>query len=240
MELAYGVIELTFLTTYTRSKLTYEPAYGFIIGDLNNKIEQIENHMFHQSKESIKEVQTPFYCLVSPPRHGKSLLLDNLFKNNQNVLVIEITYNSTTPTLLQEVRSVDMAIRFFWIRVLKSIMKDNRHMENILDSYNENQVRFTDVHHILNLARQKYSRSCIYKSNGEPKNIVICVDEFSNFLDFVRTGDEEKTEEHQDRFTISNEWCFSFSSLYIHGFQALYAKNTWLFRGSGGACFTAL
>ena len=57
----------------------------------------IENNTF--KKEIRVKEELCMFCVINPPRQGKSLLLDQFFLDNEKVLVIEITYNSNTSFL---------------------------------------------------------------------------------------------------------------------------------------------
>jgi len=115
-----------FLPTYKRLKFTPSPVFGdeFIVGNLNQIVCQIETHISNSMKSGHNYKQNcPFHCIINPPRHGKSLLLDRLFINNDEVVVIGITYNATTGLINGEWDNAETAIKWFWIRVLKSMLQ---------------------------------------------------------------------------------------------------------------------
>jgi hypothetical protein len=96
------------IITYKRQKLV-EYCPDEIIGNLSQIAEEIESFLFknvHNDQYNAKE-KYKFICIVNPPRHGKSLLLDRLFCNREeDVRVIEITYNSNSNIFNGETRSV--------------------------------------------------------------------------------------------------------------------------------------
>lgn len=63
-----------------RTLLATEPAFGreFIIGNLKEIFHSIEKYLIEEPRGSICKEVLPFLCVVNPPRHGKSLLLDTV------------------------------------------------------------------------------------------------------------------------------------------------------------------
>lgn len=106
--------------------MTFPPLYD-ILGNLIEVVSEVEMKMRRTIEEDnaslrlsqIKE-EAPFFCITNPPRHGKSLALDTIFEGVKDVLVIEITYNSsrTSPMPNFELASVQRALNCLWLRVL--------------------------------------------------------------------------------------------------------------------------
>lgn len=73
-----------------------EPAFGreFIIGNLQEIVYSIEKYLLEEPRGLIRKEVLPFLCVLNPPRHGKSLLLDTVFINQPDVIVLSITYNT--------------------------------------------------------------------------------------------------------------------------------------------------
>ena len=81
---------------YSRVQLATKPVYGqeYIVGNLIETKNDVEKFLTEKKDGGIRREIVPFLCVVNPPRHGKSLLLDNIFAGDTNILVISITYNT--------------------------------------------------------------------------------------------------------------------------------------------------
>ena len=117
---------------YTRVELATKPVYGtnYVVGNLLETKTLIEEFLLREKKEPIRKEIIPFLCVVNPPRHGKSLLLDSIFADNDNFLVISITYNTGSSfDSTVEINSVEHATHFFWLRVMKSLLNSSLSLE---------------------------------------------------------------------------------------------------------------
>ena len=104
---------------------TYHPP--IIIGNLQEIVTLIELNVSKDtnSAESDKWCKSfPFICVVNPPRHGKTLLLDRLFMNRDDICVVEMTHNSYTNLTTEGVygKSCEIALYYFWLRFIHSVI----------------------------------------------------------------------------------------------------------------------
>jgi hypothetical protein len=81
---------------HARVELATKPVYGnsYVIRNLIDIKNLIEEFLLENKEGPIRKEILPFLCVVNPPRHGKSLLLDSIFVGNESVMVISITYNT--------------------------------------------------------------------------------------------------------------------------------------------------
>eukprot|EP01036_Dinobryon_divergens_P028045 gene28045-36930_t len=68
----------------------YRPS--ILMGNLQETVEDVENLLLeNRIKESgMAKENLPFVCIVNPPRHGKSLFLDRIFKGRSDVQACSI------------------------------------------------------------------------------------------------------------------------------------------------------
>ena len=165
--------------------LTPPPAYGVYIGKLKKIVKQIEQNLLNSaSGEGVSVIKeyTPLHCIIAPPRHGKSLLLDTLCVNNERVLVIKITYNGGT-NFKQHIETASgfVAIRYFWLRVIKALLGLTNHSLEVLNTLVPPNV--TNWNSVKQYLEPKFSVNPFIDRNGDQKNILICVDEITLLTD---------------------------------------------------------
>jgi len=156
-----------------RCDLSIFPLLWEVVGNIHTVVRRIENEITGETKIPIPESvpskareKCPFLYIRNPPRHGKSLALDLLFRDRSDVLVVSITYNSSTGTLLQELGSVHSAIAGFWTRVILALTNTK---EVLADVINTNPL--TSWGQVVQVLPSLMER-----------NIVICVDELSKLV----------------------------------------------------------
>lgn len=185
--------------TYNRPRLTYPPAFeNLIVGNMNDVKDKIEETLLGLCESSLGEVRIKdklrFQCIINPPRHGKSLLLDILFQGNQSVLVIPISYNGDTNFSSIEIASPRVAIAYFWLRVLKTLLSLQTALKDLYDSYKHVNWSFTQVRKIC---RKKLLVDPFLNDGGRRKNVLICVDEFSLLTDSMNADESWRDADKQ-------------------------------------------
>jgi hypothetical protein len=177
--------------TYKRLKFTPSPAFGddFIVGNLKTIVKSIEDDIFNSMDANVKE-NFPFHCVINPPRHGKSLLLDRLFLGKETeVLVIGVSYNTTTGLVQGEIENPMTAIKWFWIRVLKSMLQIPNELWTLSHLLLEpSEFSWSNIRSLIinGLASNPF-----LDSNGKEKNICFCIDEFSVLTDQLQNWNQE-------------------------------------------------
>eukprot|EP00602_Paraphysomonas_sp_CaronLab_P012266 CAMPEP_0185042050 /NCGR_PEP_ID=MMETSP1103-20130426/42097_1 /TAXON_ID=36769 /ORGANISM="Paraphysomonas bandaiensis, Strain Caron Lab Isolate" /LENGTH=731 /DNA_ID=CAMNT_0027582045 /DNA_START=334 /DNA_END=2526 /DNA_ORIENTATION=+ len=185
--------------TYHRPALTYPPVFeNLIIGNMNDVKEKIEESLLdlcesHHGQTRIKE-KLCFRCVINPPRHGKSLLLDTLFQSNDTVLVIPISYNGDTSFSTKEIESPQVAKSYFWLRVLKTLLSLRTTLEVLYSRYRGINLNFSRIQKISRKSLLVDPFICV---NGTKKNVVICVDEFSLLTDSINKNKLWSAEDKQ-------------------------------------------
>ena len=178
--------------TYKRLLFTTPPVFGdeFIVGNLNEIVLGIEKHILESMKRNanIKE-NYPFHCVINPPRHGKSLLLDRLFLNDDKVVVIGVTYNSTSGLIEGELDNAQTAMRWFWMRVLKSMLQISDPLDSLSHLLQPEQCSWP---HIKSLIINGLSSNPFIDEDGNQKNILFCIDEFSVITDKLQNWDRDQ------------------------------------------------
>jgi hypothetical protein len=175
--------------SFKRNRLTSPPVFDLIIGNLlavKGEIEQKLRQRFHA--EHTKE-NFPFLCVVNLSRSGKSLLLDEIFRHENNIVVIPITYHSSTSFTSKETDCVATAIQYFWLRVFLAVSGMTLSFYDAFSEFGNQLNGFRDVCRLL--------KELKLPSFGlEEKNIVFCVDEFSALTDAAngRWNKREKTD----------------------------------------------
>jgi hypothetical protein len=180
------------LTVYIRQNLVqYYPAE--IIGNLKEIVNEIESFVFkndNNNNNNAKE-KLPFICIVNPPRHGKSLLLDKLFCDRNDVRVIEITYNSNSNIFDGEILSNATALFYFWLRVIKAVVFNKNfslaELRNIVcgDSEINPKINY-NLNWTKGILLQIFNLNPFVDSNGVTLPLLIAVDEFSKLTDAVQ------------------------------------------------------
>lgn len=173
------------LAPFERKRLAIQPAYQMTIGNLSSVCAEIERSImkFSETEIDCKE-NKPFITVVCPPRHGKSLLLDMVFKDNNNFLVIPITYNNATNICELETSDSANAIKYFWIRVLKALLGVQDSLMEVCERYNEH-VHVWSYQVVKRIAAASLPIDPFTHKNGSKKNVIICVDEFSLLTDIA-------------------------------------------------------
>lgn len=182
---------------YHRQVLTKMPTK--IIGNLDSVRSDIELSIWQYRKTSIGNTKEniPFFVVVSTPRMGKSALLELLFNQDENVINVPVSYNSVTPILDEEIQSVDAALRYFWLRVLKSL---GNFPASLSDLSRQLGDRCIDWGFVKNVINNRYVSSPLLNKHGKEKSVLFCVDEFSKLTDCVK---ELWSESDQRRFMKS-------------------------------------
>ena len=187
------------LLEYTRVELATKPVYGtnYVVGNLLETKKLIEDFLLQDRKGPIRKEIIPFLCVVNPPRHGKSLLLDSIFAGNENVLVISITYNTGTSfDSAVEINSTESATHFFWLRVMKSLLNSSLSLRDLTKDFEVNGVQLSSFDDVVNNIIDKFkSDPFVIDSTTTKKSVLICVDEFSLLTDAI----EEKWKPQQQK-----------------------------------------
>ena len=108
-----------------------EPLFGFTRPSLafyrpsiliEETVEDVEKLLLeNRIKESgMAKENLPFVCIVNPPRHGKSLFLDSIFKGRSEVRVIPMVSNNNSNLTDDEMHSPRHALFSFWLRFIGS------------------------------------------------------------------------------------------------------------------------
>eukprot|EP01035_Chromulina_nebulosa_P033099 gene33099-44300_t len=99
----------------------YRPS--ILMGNLQETVEDVENLLLeNRIKESgMAKENLPFVCIVNPPRHGKSLFLDRIFKGRSDVQVIPMVYNNNSNLTDDDMHSPRRALFSFWLRFIGSV-----------------------------------------------------------------------------------------------------------------------
>ena len=208
---------------YTRVELATKPVYGtnYVVGNLIATKKLIEEFLQLEKEGPICKEIVPSLCVVNPPRHGKSLLLDCIFADNENVFVILITYNTGSSfDSTVEINSVERATHFFWLRVMKSLLNSALSLGDLSKDFELNGVLLSSFDDVVNSIIDKFKVDpFIIDSTTTKKSVLICVDEFSLLTDAI----EEKWKPQQQKDflnKIHNE-----KNLFIH-FGNFYLRGS--------------
>jgi hypothetical protein len=209
-----------YLPTYKRLPFTTSPVFGdeFIVGNLNEIVLGIETHILESMKRNsnIKE-NFPFHCVINPPRHGKSLLLDCLFLNDDKVVVIGVTYNSTTGLIKGELDNPKTAMRWFWMRVLKSMLQISDPLNSL--SHHLLQPEQCSWAHIKSLIIRGLSSNPFLDEDGNEKNILFCIDEFSVITDKLQGWDRDQQRQFISKLHQIKQATHPFTQFVMTGFH---------------------
>eukprot|EP01038_Epipyxis_sp_PR26KG_P009566 gene9566-12884_t len=173
-------------TTTDWAKLTHSPAFNTVVGNLQTVSSLVETNLMQRAANGSfgRKEDLPFICIINPPRHGKSLLLDTLFKTSDDVLVISITYNNNTSFTSEELNSVDTALSYFWLRVLKSLVNHNSSLNELFITCSRDNIN-PNLQYIRNQATQTLKPDPFHTKNGLEKHVLLAVDEFSLLTDLA-------------------------------------------------------
>ena len=135
-----------------------------------------------------------FFYINNPPRHGKSLLLDQLFAGDHGLLeqphvcVLSLTYNAATGIHPEELATVEGALMGFFIRVIDSLAVQA--LGGIDDLLKDNPFAATaePIWPQICNAPDKFFRWLIgipmtHSDPPPPGNVLLCIDEVSKLLD---------------------------------------------------------
>eukprot|EP01035_Chromulina_nebulosa_P034380 gene34380-46112_t len=184
---------------YSRVELATKPVYGtnYVVGNLIETKKRIEEFLLLEKEGPIRKEIIPFLCVVNPPRHGKSLLLDSIFADNDYVLVISITYNTGSSfDSTVEINSVECATHFFWLRVMKSLLSSSLSLRDLTKNFEVNGVQLSSFDDVVNNIIDKFKVDAfVIDSTTTKKSVLLCVDEFSLLTDAI----EKKWEPQQQK-----------------------------------------
>ena len=150
-----------------RVHMAAEPSWS-LAGDLRQVATDIERSISRVVVAPGAKDDKPLIYVSNPPRHGKSLLLDEVFRNDPNVCVISITYNNNTPIDALELASEQGAITCLCNRIILALAFDADRLSDALPS--------TGVATIVDL-------EAFLKLRAPSANIVLCIDEISKLTD---------------------------------------------------------
>ena len=125
-----------------------------------------------------------FICLVNPPRHGKSLLLDRLFFGRTDVRVVEMTYNAYTNFTGVEAKTYKVAMYYFWLRFIKAAVNSIysiAQLEEIVGKFDPDQ--YYDFYWSKHIILDKFNIDPFSRDDGGDYPLLIAVDEFSKLTD---------------------------------------------------------
>jgi len=186
-----------YLSIFQRKNLaTYHPP--IIIGNLQEIVTLIELDVSKDTKSAERDKwceSFPFICVVNPPRHGKTLLLDRLFMNRDDICVVEMTYNGNTNLTTEEEhgKSCQIALYYFWLRFIHSVIPYALPLLDVskkVGSFNSSTN--------YNLSWAKSTLKDVFLMNpfenidGTSKSLLIAVDEFSNLIDVAQLWDRQE------------------------------------------------
>ena len=155
---------------------------GVVGEELSKFVEEIEKAAFerrdsNQNNESKDE--RGVVMVRAPPRHGKSLLLDQIFRGAHDTAVIAITFNSSTSLTRPEELGKDPHAGE-WQLVTRIFMRLFRCMDRsplmVMGSLQERYQSAGHVWHMLLEFIRRYPAV---------KRVLIAIDEASNMIDFM-------------------------------------------------------
>lgn len=168
-----------------------------IIGNLEKVVKSIEQLVDTSSSNKgnfdVKE-NYPFICVVNPPRHGKSLLLDRLFLNSNDVCVVEMTYNSTTNLTDQESKSSRISLYYFWLRFIHAVIPFEYSLQELNDMTKVgpfNELKNYNLLWATNILRDVFNMIPFTNVDGTSKSLLIAIDEFSKLVDKAQSWNKD-------------------------------------------------
>jgi hypothetical protein len=72
-------VAIVAVNNHFKRRFLVEYTPEIIVGDLNELVAEVQNIFFAKPESHLAKESSPFICIVNPPRHGKSLMLDRLF-----------------------------------------------------------------------------------------------------------------------------------------------------------------
>lgn len=202
------------LFKYLRPSLaSYHPS--ILIGNLKETVNEVENLLFEyqrKGKTDITKENLPFFCIVNPPRHGKSLFLDSIFKDRSDIRVVPMTYNNNSNLTDVELHSPRHALFNFWLRFICSVTGDSLTylQQTLLDSHHPiGGFREVGVEYTLDWAKEiilrRYNRNPFVDAESKQQlPLIIAVDEFSKLTDRMKEKNWRKEEELEFFGKLSN------------------------------------
>lgn len=172
-----------------------EPLFGF--SRPSETVEDVEKLLLeNRIKESgMAKKNLPFVCVVNPPRHGKSLFLeDSIFIGRSDVRVIPMVYNNNSNLTDDEMHSPRHALFSFWLRFIGSVTgekltflqqspSDASHPIGGYKRGEDGVVKYS-LDWAKNIILQKYNRNPFVDAvSKRPLHLIIAVDEFSKLTD---------------------------------------------------------
>lgn len=154
-----------------RTMLAHAPTWSFA-GNLQKVASTIEECVSRTVAGIGSKDDRPFVYVSNPPRHGKSLLLDTLFRNNTSVCVLCVTYNAATHIHPTELKSAEGALCGFFTRLLNDFVFGYTAWEDALEG-----SPFRDVP-----SPQRIFRDMLELLRPQAP-LLICIDEISKLLD---------------------------------------------------------
>jgi len=155
-----------------------------IIGNLQDIVHTIEEIVENRQVTAAKE-EYPFICVVNPPRHGKSLLLDRLFWNRKDICVVEMTYNCITNLTKEEFNGTSSeALYYFWLRFIHTVITSSLSLvevSNLVGSFDSSMEY--DLVWAKDRLKVVFNMTPFEDDMGETKPLLIAVDEFSKLID---------------------------------------------------------
>eukprot|EP01036_Dinobryon_divergens_P028460 gene28460-37406_t len=182
---------------YSRVQLATEPVYGqeYVVGNLIETKNLVEAFLTEKKDGPIRKEIVPFLCVVNPPRHGKSLLLDSIFAGDTHILVISITYNTGSSFDSSiEINSVSSAIHFFWLRVMKSLLNSSAPLREMNAEFERGKQLLNSFDDVVEIVSKKFKVNPFAIDSNNKKGVLICVDEFSLVTDAIRIEWSEQTQ----------------------------------------------
>ena len=203
------------LFKYLRPSLaSYHPS--ILIGNLQETVNEVENLLFEyqrKGKTDITKENLPFFCIVNPPRHGKSLFLDSIFKDRSDIRVVPMTYNNNSNLTDVEMHSPRHALFNFWLRFICSVTGDSLTylQQTLLDSHHPiGGFKEVGVEYTLDWAKeiilQRYNRNPFVDAESKRQlPLIIAVDEFSKLTDRMKEKKWQKEKVLEFFGKLSNE-----------------------------------
>jgi hypothetical protein len=155
-----------------RTDLSIFPFYWEVVGNVRTVVTKLEDEITEKyrlpvprSYKTKGRERYPFLYIRNPPRHGKSLAMNLLFRGSDEVLVVSITYNSGMGISDLELHDDISAKKAFWTRVMMALVGDKA--KSPLGWY------------LSNYPLSDWSEVLQVFPSLEDKNIVICADEIS-------------------------------------------------------------
>lgn len=155
-----------------RSSLAVCPKWSFA-GNLVSTARTIERKVAQTvTAGRVTKDEMPLIYVSNPPRHGKSLLLDTLFKDGK-VCVLNATYNSGNHVYAEEKSSAQGALRCLCHRLMHDLVFAGLHEHTWTHS------PFATAENPMQLFEEIFG----LLQDGAPAMLLICIDEISKLVD---------------------------------------------------------